>query len=341
MLCSLGKVLEKIINSRLLEHTEATDVLPNEQHGFRRGYSTIHQLVRVTNYIENGLRHRKSIGVLALDIEKAFDSVWYDGLIFKLIQGNFPRYLIQITNSFLRNRDFKVKMGNSLSEPQLFQFGVPQGSVLSPLLYNIYTADVPKCTKCELALFADDTAIYTESRFQKTIQSRLTAYYKKLNRFFVKWKIAPNAGKTQAIFCTKRRKLQLPAGPLELDQNNIVWSDSIKYLGLHIDKRLTYASHIDETLVKMDKIIRILYPLIHRHSELSLNIKLQLYKTCIRPSMLYAAPILAKASKTQLKRLQVKQNKILKVILNKDYKYNTIRLHQESGISKICDYIFK
>lgn len=98
-------------------------------------------------------------------------------------------------------------------------------------------------------------------------------------------------------------------------------------------------SHITETLTKIDKIIRILYPIINRRNEISTNVKLNIFKTYIRPALLYAAPVISLASSAQIKRLQTKQNKILRVLLNKEYRYNTKLLHKESAIVPIIEFI--
>lgn len=339
LLCAMSKLFERVIIVRLNEFISTVNFLPPEQFGFRQGHSTSHQLMRVHNFINEGLKRSSSIGLIALDIEKAFDSVWYDGLLYKLIVKNCPLYLVKLVNSFLKGRSFSVKVNNTLSKFHTFNFGVPQGSVLSPCLYNIFTSDMPRHKDCERALYADDTALYTESRFIKTIESRLKNYYKNTYAYFNKWKIKVNNEKTQAIFCSNRRTKQLPTGPLILHSSEVEWAESIKYLGFHIDKKLNKISHIDKTLNKVDNIIKTLYPIIHRGSTTNTNIKILIYKLYIRPVLSYACPITTAASKTQLRRLQVKENKILRLLLNKPYDYGTIALHDEAAITFLIDYM--
>lgn len=339
LLCSLSKILEKIINNQLREFIDISRILPDEQFGFRMGHSTNHQLVRVYKHIDTNLYNKNSVGIIALDILKAFDSVWHDGLTYKLIQNDCPGHLTCIIDSFIRNRTFIVKFGGSKSREHSIPFGVPQGSVLSPSLYNIYISDIPKDKDCVLSLFADDTAISTSSRFFKTIKTRLTKYHAKIEKFFHKWKIKTNNSKTQAIFCTNRKSKQLPTEALTLNNCDIPWNNSIKYLGLHIDTKLNLVTHISETLTKADKAIRILYPLIHRTSDTHTKIKILIYKLYLRPILTYAGPILSLASRTQLKRLQVKENKILRMILDKPYDYSTELLHKESAITSLSEFI--
>lgn len=341
LLSTLSKIFEKSINLRLQKFSELTDCIPPYQFGFRLGHSTSHPLIRVGKYIKTSHRNKQSAGLIALDIEKAFDSVWLYGLLYKLIMKGCPRYLVLIVKSFICNRSFCVRVGTELSNYQSIDFGVPQGSVLSPILYSIYISDFPLDSDCELSLFADDTAVYTRSRFYKTIKNRLSRYHKQIKRYFTKWKIKININKTQAIYCTKRHTKQTATEPLRLDGNDIEWQKSIKYLGCHLDSRLTQIEHIDETLKKTDISIRSLYPMIHRGSGMDTHIKVLIYKLYIRPILSYASPMISMASKTQRKRLQVKENKILRLLLDKPYDYNTLELRKEANIISLDDFMVK
>lgn len=231
---TLSKIFERIIHSHLKTWLDESAIIPQEQFGFRRGHSTTHQLKRVSDIIDQKLGAKKSVGIMTLDIEKAFDSVWQEGLIHKLIRKRCPPFLIRIIHSFIKKRTFQVKCGAATSSPKPVPFGVPQGSVLSPSLYNIYVHDIPTGKNCERALFADDTAIMSTSSVCSAIENNLKKYHKKLTNYFERWKIKTNNDKTQIIFCTNRISKQIPLGPLTLDDNEIEWSNSVKYLGYHI-----------------------------------------------------------------------------------------------------------
>ena len=120
--------------------------------------------------------------------------------------------------------------------------------------------------------------------------------------------------KTQAIFNTRRRKNEIPTQQLSVFNSNIKWETNVKYLGMHLDKRLTYQSHIEYIIEKVHKVTRILYPMINRKSSLKINNKLLLYKVVIRPIATYAVPVLRNiALISHIKKLQIMQNKILKI----------------------------
>lgn len=143
LLSSISKLFERLIYHRALEVTELNDILLEEQFGFRKDHSTVHQLQRVTNYIKEHKAVSKSTVIALLDIEKAFDNVWHEGLIHKLIQYNFPVYLVKILQNYLSQRSSHVSIGSTLSDVYEVNAGVPQGSILGPLLYNLYTSDIP------------------------------------------------------------------------------------------------------------------------------------------------------------------------------------------------------
>lgn len=334
LLSSISKVLERLILTRLLEFTEVKNILPEEQFGFRSNHSTSHQILRLFSNAKQNLKNKMSTGIISLDIEKAFDRVWHEGLLYKLIGFGYPNFLIRIVSSYLKNRHFEVHLDNTCSKKYSFPFGVPQGGVLSPSLYNIYISDIPKTTS-NLASFADDTALYYSSKFFKKIKETLSKDLKILVTYFTKWKIKINVNKTQALFVTNRRKKQLPTTPITVNKTPIEFGDNLKYLGFIFNNKMNCNLHIDTKLIKVDNLIRMLYPLINRSSVLSTELKIRIYKLYFLPVLLYAYPILQLCSKTYLNKLQVKQNKILKMILNLPWHTSTDFVHQESKIETI------
>ncbi|KAL1123731.1 hypothetical protein AAG570_001504 [Ranatra chinensis] len=146
LLSVLAKITDKIILSRLLRVTEALDIIPDSQFGFRRKHATTHQLSRVVSHVSEQMKSGRSTAMVSLDCEKAYDTVWTNGLLFRLTEYNFPLPLIKIMQSYLSDRNIRVRIGESLSEEVSLQAGLPQGSVLSPWLFNIYTAHVLRST---------------------------------------------------------------------------------------------------------------------------------------------------------------------------------------------------
>ncbi|GFW68457.1 probable RNA-directed DNA polymerase from transposon X-element [Trichonephila clavipes] len=210
LLSILGKVAEKIILKRLYHHVEENNILIPEQHGFRPDLSTTHQLLRVVETIKSGFKNKKSTGAVFLDIQKAFDRVWREGLIFKLIKYDFPPPLIKLISSYLTDRNFSVRINDTYSSHRPTEAGVAQGTLISPLLFNIYVNDIPIHHNTTLCMFADDTAILASHTEPKLVARAINRHLLVLEDWFSKWKIALNVAKTEAVFFTRKTRLIYP-----------------------------------------------------------------------------------------------------------------------------------
>ncbi|GBM96110.1 RNA-directed DNA polymerase from mobile element jockey [Araneus ventricosus] len=203
LLSSLGKIFENVLQKRINNSCDANNIIPGEQFGFRAHHSTVHQLLHVTNSITEGMNNKFYTGRVFLDIQKAFDRMWNDGLIYKLIQLNFPKYLINIFKSFLENRTFKVIIHGESSNTGVIKAGTPQGSVLSPILYSIFTSDFPSHPRIITCLFADDSAVLAQGSTINYILRTLQSFLNSLEEWLAKWRIAVNTDKTKAIMFRK------------------------------------------------------------------------------------------------------------------------------------------
>lgn len=340
LLSNLGKLYEKLIHFRLYEITENLNIIPNEQFGFRKEHSTVHQISRIKNKIESNKRNKKSTGLLLLDIEKAFDTIWHHGLIFKLITANTPKYLCKIIADFLENRTFRVSVNTSYSSPKSIPAGVPQGSVLSPLLYTIYTSDFKPPKLTDTAYYADDTALITSSKLTSALIKKMEKSILACNKFFRKWKIKINNNKTQAIiFPYNKSPKRLPTRSIKFESSSINIQNQVKYLGVYLDKKLRFRIHIESACDKAIKSFRALWPILNRRSALNITNKNLIFKSVIRPILSYASPIWYKAANCHLKRFQIIQNKCLKMIHKKHWRYSTSVLHEETGYEMFNDFI--
>lgn len=341
LLSSLSKIYERAILRRVNTHTEDTNVLPDAQHGFRQFRSTTNQLNRVLNALRHNLSEKRTTGILFFDIEKAFDRIWIKGLIYKMKVLQYPKYLVHIVASFLQHREYQVKVGGKISSCRDIPFGTPQGAVLSPSLYNIYVHDAPMPNDCMMAYYADDTAIISgENRWSQNARA-LRRATREFSEYYNKWKVNLNYGKTQALLVTRRRLRELPSGPFVMGEDEIPWETEAKYLGLIIDRTLTLRPHIDHVIQKTQNAIRMLYPLIHRRSRLSIQNKVIIFKAALRPIYMYACPLFDSIAPTNVKKLQVVQNKILKMIYDLPWRYSTADLHSENDIELVTEFAQK
>lgn len=339
LLRSFAKIAEIFINRGLCLWLQQREVLPPEQHGFRSGFGTSSQLVRVTNIIDSNLAAKNSVALISLDLTKAFDCLWHDGLIFKLIQLNAPGDLILLLHSYLSNRTFQVRVNNSLSAKKLLTSGVPQGSVLGPTLFILYLYDIPKPERTELGMYADDTAILSISKNPFMAAKYVERASNLIVQYFHKWRLHNNASKTQGIVFTRKRSV-IP--PITLSGERIVWAQEIRYLGLTFDKRLNFCKNLEHALSRAIQAKNILSPLIRQRSKILPNIKLLLYKTCIRPILAYGAEAWkGKLSKTNFNKMQVFQNVVIKHALGRSKFSETAEAHNLANVRYIVDFLNK
>lgn len=342
LLSSISKIFEKLLKNRINTFLEDNEVIGNHQFGFRPGKSCTHQLLRIKNLIQTQLTAKKTTGMLSVDLKAAFESLWHDGLIHKLKVLNFPLYLIKVIQSFLRDRKFMVLVGTHISTERTVEGGAPQGAVLSPDLFNIFLHDIPTKFEATLAQFADDTAVIASSHKTSAVINKLQKSSDSLCRYFRKWRIRTNDRKSEAtLFTRKTAARHTPNDAVRVDGGEVPWKAQLKYLGLILDPKLKFKEHIDTVLLKAEKLIRALYPLIHRHSRLSVQNKVLLYKTIFRPTLLYASPVWMNCANTHRKRIQVFQNKVLKIILNKPKRTPTVDIHELANVETIQVYMDK
>ncbi|GFX46161.1 RNA-directed DNA polymerase from mobile element jockey [Trichonephila clavipes] len=288
-----AKIFERIILTRIKSHCKAIDCIPPEQCGFQEGHSTLHQLIRVANIINEGFAHKfYTVGVF-LDVKRAFDKMWHDGLTV----------------------------------------------VLSPYLYNIYTHDFPQHSIVSTCLFADDSAVLSQGVQLKCTIKAVQNFLDKLETWLTHWRIAINVDKSQAIVFRKWGVID-PPFQLTLFDDNIQWVSVVKYLGLHIDSRLTFKKHIDYLAEKFWGRIHLAISLIGRRS-LSLENKVILYKQILRPVITYGSPVWGAAAATHMKKIQVIQNKILRVMTNAPWYVRNDVLHNNLHMEPISNYITK
>lgn len=340
LLSNISKIVEKIILNKIRKHEAENNIIINEQFGFRAKHNTVQQVVRIINDIRHNFNESKVTVMLLLDIEKAFDKVWIDGLIYKMLMFNYPITIVRLIHSYLNERKLQVKINNTYSKEKNIRAGVPQGSVLGPALFSIYINDIVKFPKTKIAMFADDTAIYAHSFSAIVAAKQIQIHIDLLQEYYKKWKITLNTAKTETIVFTKKIKESRIFQPIKIYNQETNCKSTVKYLGVNLDYKLTYKIHISTVLRKTYMVMKQLYPLMVKGSPVSKYNKLLIYKMILRPTFTYAAATWCGTAKTNLKPLQIYQNKCLRLILNAD-RYSKIEyLHNQTGIPYIKDYIF-
>ncbi|XP_045533955.1 uncharacterized protein LOC106720251 [Papilio machaon] len=246
LLKTLGKIYERLILARLRTFMDTKGMPIAEQFGFRAKHSCTNQVHRITEHILVKRQRGLSTGAIFLDVAKAFDKVWHNGLIYKLYEHGVPDRLVCIIRDFLSNRTFRYRVEGVCSQLHPVRAGVPQGSVLGPVLFTLYTNDIPRVHGVELALFADDTCVYTSGRSPDAICRRLQTAANTLGAWFRKWRIEINPSKSAALYFSRQKGTALPS--IKLLDSPIPWEDQVKYLGVILDSKLNFSAHVTRVI---------------------------------------------------------------------------------------------
>ena len=203
----------------------------------------------------------------------------------------------------------------------------------------MYISDMPHTPNTQLALYADDTALLTQSWRTDSIVRRLTHAMILLHRYFTKWKLFVNITKTAAILFTKRRPLTPTS--LRFHHTDIPWSPHTRYLCLELDSKLLFTKHINTVKHKATGVLLKHFPFHARNSTLSSHNKLTLYKLLIRPILTYAAPVWSNTSLSNYRHLQILQSKCLRVIGNYSSRTPISHLHSALNLEPVHEFIYR
>lgn len=233
VLPTMSKIFDRIILTRMKAHVEDRQLIPNFQFGFRSEHSTTHQLLRVMNQIKTGFDRTQSTGMVLLDLKCAFNSVWHDGVIYKMEQYGFLLYLTKLIQSFLDHRRFSVKVNNNMSELKTIPAGVPQGAIISPIIFNIFMSDFLTDHPSTTAQYDDDVVYLATAKQASSVKKHLQNAVNIFSKYVRNWRLKINPQKSEAVFFTRRRHFRaFPKKELVIEDHNVPWCDSAKYLGV-------------------------------------------------------------------------------------------------------------
>lgn len=340
----MGKILEKILTDRLQSYTENFNLLPPFQFGFRKSRSTTDALVKLQTDVSQAINTAHCTLAVFLDIEKAFDKVWHSGLIQKLLNMRLPVHFIHLIASFLSNRTIKIKIQNSLSPPIHPSAGVPQGSILSPLLYIIYARDIPRPTneKTKITLFADDTAIWTSHPTTAACSKSMSQYLKEFETWCKKWRITPNPNKTQSILFRHpqfQRKYTQSTNNIDIKLWNkkLTLQKQAKYLGITFSNTLSWNHDLHLTIKKAKNRSNLLYALRGKIKGCHPKTLTHTYKTYIRPIFDYRAVTYSTIPSKLLKQIQSFERATLRKIHRLPNTFPSNEIHITSNTPPITD----
>lgn len=330
-------------------YLESNKLLSNTQHGFRPKLSTETALLKVSDAIYSNIENKKISLLLLLDLSKAFDSVNHNILLNKCINLNIDTNWLK---SYLNNRYQLVRSGNNLSEKLPISFGVPQGSILGPILFSIYVNDMKEhFPDCLLVQYADDVQFLLNGNINEipTLKNNAEIILKRAKAYFQKVGLLLNEKKTQCIFIGSRQYIsRLPEDiGITFNEKILVPSKQVKNLGVYFDNFMTFSIHIEEMSKKVNGLLFYLNRIKDQLDDSARKIVIQsLVLTIIN----YCSTIWGTTNKTLIEKVQRLQNFAVRIALGNLRKFDHVspafeKLHwlriKDKIYYDICLLVFK
>ena len=326
------KTMERIINQRLQWYLESEDVIPPEQAGFRRYRGTEDQTTHLTQVIEDAFQAKKATLAVFIDLQRAFDKVWKDGLLVKLQRSGITGNMYRWTKSYLHNRRARVLVDGHCGRKVLLRQGVPQGGVISPTLFILFVNDLvqelPKGVHA--ALYADDLALWCTEEYATTARYRMQTALNKVTEWANSWCVTVNREKTTATLFSLSAKMT--AGKLTMGDTPLKFEDQQTYLGVTFDKRLTWKQHIMDAEAKARRKLNIMRKLAGTHWGANEKILKTVYQGTVRPHLEFGSSSWISAAKTHQETLDKVQNQALRIITGAMKSTPIEKMEQITGI---------
>ena len=316
--CSLSpfsKILERLTYNRMINFIEKNSILSETQFGFRKGFSTEAAITQFVDEIHKGLNDRQYTAAVFMDLSKAFDVLDHDILKLKLEHYGFRGIFLEFILNFIKERKYFVSVNGLKSDTKTVTNGVPQGSTLGPLLFLLYVNDMKASSGLlRFNQFADDTTTTYTGKDLDIVKETVENETKKVLTWLAANKLIINIKKTHTMLFTNKRgnnTLHITIQNIELEQK-----DSCKFLGIIIDKNLSWKSHIEYITNKISKNIALLGRLKHTFPK---SILKSLYYSLVLPYLNYGNIIWASADKTCLNGMVILQKKAIRIISKAQY----------------------
>ena len=337
LLSNLNKIMEKLIFKRIYEFFEIYNCLYDLQFGFRSKHSTVHALINITECVRSALDEGKYACGIFVDLQKAFGTVNHNILLDKLshygIRGNMNEWF----KSYLQGRNQIVSINGVESELTELKHGVPQGSVLGPLLFRIYINYLNACiSNSKVYYFADDTNLLHINSCFKKLQKNINYDLKSLTNWLDSIMILLNCTKTELVYFRKKRSANPNNNKIKLNGKKLIPTDHIKYLGVYLDETLSGFAHYDA----LSKKLHIANSMLVRTREyLSINELKSIYYSVFSSHLNYASQIWGLSDCKYTEKIFKIQKNAVRIISNSGFNAHTSPLFKTLEILKVRDKI--
>jgi hypothetical protein len=305
-----SKLLEHIVAKQIITYLEANNKLSNKQHGFRKNFSTVTQLVEFDRDVVNALNDRNVIDCIFLDFSKAFDRVPHDILVEKMVSLGIDLNIVHWIQNFLSQRKQFVTVDDAYSSMCEVKSGVPQGSVVSPVLFLLFVDDLVENLESVARLFADDCVLYREITCQED-HAVLQRDLVKISEWCTKNRMSLNVSKTKHLMITSKHQNQQYA--YSINGTQVESCTSYKYLGVTVTQNYKFNLHIDNIVAKAN---RALYSIMRKLKRAPHQVKDLAYKTYVRPILEYASPMWQPHSNVNITKIESVQRRAARFVSN-------------------------
>ena len=344
LLLTLSKVLERVVQTRLQDWLDREHILSPFQSGFRKDRQTRDHMLRLIQHGQQAFNNGQLMGAMFVDIEKAFDKVWHQGLLYRLDQLKVPDYLGHWIRDYLSGRKFRVRVDGHLSSEQDITAGVPQGSVLGPILFCIFFDSIHEAIGgvCEPATYADDLSIWTSDEDLNKIEERLQTAADRLAIWMNKWRTKVSKNKTNVTVFKPHQGTQATI-QVRYDGELLEQELNPKFLGLTLDPCLKMNVHVRNIEVRTARRLAMLRSLSGKRWGMSQRLKLITYKALIRPIIDYVPFVPITTADTNYMVLERIQRAAARIITRTPLsrRVNTEVIYQQIGLESIKTRAFK
>ena len=332
LLSTVGKVFERIIFKYVYNYLRDNFIISVHQSGFQPGLSTTTQLIEVYHQFCRAVDSNKEIRVVFLDISKAFDKVWHKGLIFKLQKCGIGGGLLNWFQDYLQGHVQRVVISGQYSNWEHIHAGVPQGSVLGPLLFLLYINDVTNVVRnCHIRLFADDTCLFIEVDDRIETANKINEDLSHIFRWSNQWIVQFSPSKTKSLVISNKKDSNLNP-PVFINDQPIDEVTSYKYLGLHFTSNLRWNLHIDNITSKAQRRLNLMLALKWKLDRRSLEV---MYKSLVLSAMEYANLVWGGTFDSDISKLEKIHVEGMRLITGATARSNIANLYDETGFMDI------
>ncbi|MFI5407161.1 MAG: RNA-directed DNA polymerase, partial [Nitrososphaerales archaeon] len=307
---TIPKIMERLVAYRISWFLTKHQLLNPRQSGFQRGCQTVDQVYRLVREARCAIDGGDMTVAILIDFSNAFDLVWIDAVILKLMKLNLTGCILRWIKNFLEIREYRVKIAEDLSEKYSLDNGTPQGSSLSPLLFLVMVNDFPELSAhTSTGLFADDSSIWRSGTNIEQITHHIQSDINLICEWCTKWGFKINTSKTVGIVFTKKLNFKTPT--ICINGEKIDFVDSVKMLGITIDKKLNWKTHIQGIVDRCAQCLNLLRLLSGSAFGSSKKALIAIYRGLIRSRIDYGCFLYQDSARTNLKLLDTLQYKSL------------------------------